>query len=146
MTLHSLRDRALLVAPIRVLLGIVWIAAAIPAGAGKGPALLAAASSAFIIVFIAFNDPRSRFRGDPAIKDMPPGAQVAPWLEQALRATLPSTVGVSVLAAIALYPQPIMSAFLGGVSVGLGAAGVLAGLLQDPALYLDPRTGAIYRR
>ena len=146
MTLHSLRDRALLVAPIRVLLGFVWVAVAIPAGAGKGPALLAAASSAFIIVFVAFNDPRSRFRGSPEIKPMPEDAKVAPWLEQALRATLPSTVGVSVLAAVALFPQPIMAAFLGGISVGLGAAGVLGAALQDPALYLDPRTGAVYRK
>jgi hypothetical protein len=144
--LHSLRDRALLVAPIRIGLGLVWIAAAIPAGAGRGPALLAAASSAFITVFIAFNDPRSRFRGAPEIKPLPPDAQVAPWFEQAWRAMLPSTVGVSVLAAISLYPQPILSAFLGGVSIGLGAAGVLAGALQDPALYLDPRAGTIYRR
>ena len=146
MTLHSLRDRALLVAPIRVLLGIVWIAAAIPAGAGRGPALLAAASSAVIIVFVAFNDPRSRFRGEVQIEPMPVDAHVASWFEQAWRATLPSTVGVSVLAAVSLYPQPILSAFLGGVSVGLGAAGVLGAALQDPALYLDPRTGTVYRR
>ena len=146
MTLHSLRDRALLVAPIRVLLGILWIAVAIPAGAGRGPALLAAASSAFIIVFVAFNDPRSRFRGPAEIEPAPDDAHVAPRLEQALRATLPSTVGVSVLAAVALYPQPIMSAFLGGISVGLGAAGVLGAALQDPALYLDPQTGTVYRK
>jgi hypothetical protein len=146
MTLHSLRDRALLVAPIRVFLGILWIALAIPAGAGRGPALLAAASSAFFTVFIAFNDPRARFRGEVEVKPAPPDATVAPWLEQALRATLPSTVGVSVLAAISLIAQPILAGFLGGVSVGLGAAGVLAALLQDPALYLDPGTGTVYRR
>ena len=146
MRLHSLRDRALLVAPIRVLLGILWIGLAIPAGAGRGPALLAAASSAFVIVFVAFNDPRARFRAAPEIKPVPEDAQVASWLEQAWRATLPSTVGVSVLAAVALYPQPIMSAFLGGISVGLGAAGVLGAALQDPALYLDPHTGTVYRK
>jgi hypothetical protein len=146
LTLHSLRERALLVAPIRVLLGIVWIAAAVAAGAGRGQSLLAAASAAFVLVFVAFNDPRSRFRRSKEPAAAPADAQVAPRLEQALRATMPSTVGVSVLAAVSLAAQPILAAFLGGVLVGLGAAGVLAGVLQDPSLYLDPRTGTIYRR
>jgi hypothetical protein len=146
MTLHSLRERALLVAPIRIGLGIVWIALAAAVSTGRGPALLAAASAAFITVFIAFNDPRSRFRKDVEVQPAPPDAEVAPRLEQALRATLPSTVGVSVLAALSLIAQPVLTAFLGGVSIGLGAAGVLAAVLQDPALYLDPRTGTVYRR
>lgn len=146
MKLHSLRDRALLVAPIRVALGAVWVVAAIAAGAGRGPALLAAASAALILVFVAFNDPRSRFvrRAEPV--PAPADAAVAPWLEQALKATMPSTVGVSVLAAIALVTQPVVAAFLGGVSVGLGAAAVLGAALQDPSLYFDPRTGTVYRR
>ena len=146
MKLHSLRDRALLVAPIRIVLGAVWVVAAIAVGAGRGPALLAAASAALILVFVAFNDPRARFLKGSDPVDAPADASVAPWFEQALRATLPSTVGVSVLAAIALATQPVLAAFLGGVSVGLGAAAVLAAALQDPSLYVDPRTGTVYRR
>src|SRR4051794_16323073 len=115
MTLHSLRERALLVAPIRLLLGIVWIAAAVAAGAGRGQSLFAAASAAFVIVFVAFNDPRARFRRSTDPVPAPPDARVAPRLEQALRATLPSTVGVSVLAAVSLAAQPILAAFLGGI-------------------------------
>ena len=145
MKLHSLKERALLVAPIRIILGLAWIAAA-AARAGRGPALLAGVSAALILVFVAFNDPRSRFLRNAEPQPAPPDAEVAPRLEQALKAMLPSTVGVSVLAAIALFPQPILCAFLGGVSIGLGAAGILAGVLQDPALYLDPATSTVYRR
>jgi hypothetical protein len=144
--LHSLRNRALLVAPIRVVLGAIWVVAAIAAGASRPSALLAAVSAAFLLVFVAFNDPRSRFLSGPAEPvPVPPGTTVAPWFEQALKATIPSTVGVSVLAAIAVVPQPILAAFLGGVSIGLGAAAVLAAALQDPALYVDPRTNTLYR-
>lgn len=146
MRLHSLRDRALLVAPIRVFLGIGWVAAAVAAGAGRGPSLLAAASAAFVLLFVAFNDPRSRFLKAADPLPAPPDAAVASWLEQALQATLPSTVGVSVLAAIALAAQPLLAAFLGGVSVGLGAAAVLAAAMQDPSLYVDPSTNTLYRR
>jgi hypothetical protein len=145
-TLHSLRDRALYVTPIRLGLGVLWLGAARIAGAPATGSVLAFAGGALVIVFFLFNDPRSRFlsRGDP--KPAPPDAQVAGLVQQALGATIPSTVGVSVLAAIAVVPQPTLAALLGGISAGLGIAGGLYALRADPTLYVEPRSGIVYRR
>jgi hypothetical protein len=146
MTLHSLRDRALYVTPIRVVLGVVWLVAARIAGSPGTGALLAFAGGAFVTVFTLFNDPRSRFLRRGEAKDAPADMLVASRLRQALHATLPSTAGVSALAAVSLAFQPTLSAFLGGISAGLGIAGALYALRADPALYVEPRSGVVYRR
>jgi hypothetical protein len=146
MTLHSLRDRALYVTPIRVVLGMVWLGAARIAGSPGTGALLAFAGGAFVIVFTLFNDPRSRFLRGGEAKDAPPGVVVASRGRQALHATLPSTVGVSALAAVSLAFEPTLSAFLGGISAGLGIAGALSALRADPTLYVEPKSGVVYRR
>jgi hypothetical protein len=145
-TLHSLRDRALFVTPIRLGLAVVWLAAARAAGSPAAGALLAFAGGAFVIAFTLFNDPRARFlrRDDP--KPAPTDATIASRLRQALGATLPSTLGVSVLAAIALFFEPTLTALLGGISAGLGLAGAFYALRADPRLYVDPRSGVVYRR
>jgi hypothetical protein len=145
-TLHSLRDRALYVTPIRVGLGVLWLVAARIAGAPATGALLAFGGGAFLIVFSLFNDPRARFLRRAEPRPAPAGVEVAPRLTQALGATMPSTVGVSVLAAIAVVPQPTLAAFLGGISAGLGVAGAFSALRADPMLLVEPRTGILYRR
>lgn len=146
MTLHSLRDRALYVTPIRVVLGVVWLLAARVAGSPGTGALLAFAGGAFVIVFTLFNDPRSRFLRRGEAQDAPACALVASRARQALHATLPSTAGVSALAAVALAFQPTLSALLGGISAGLGVAGALSAVRADPTLYVEPRSGVLYRR
>jgi hypothetical protein len=145
-TLHSLRDRALFVAPIRIGLGVLWVAAARLVGTPPAGALLAFAGGAFLTVFTLFNDPRARFLRRPEPQPAPPGATIARPARQALSATVPSTVGVSVLAAAALAFEPTLSALLGGVSAGLGTAGALYALRADPSLYVEPKSGAVYRR
>jgi hypothetical protein len=145
-TLHSARDRQLLVAPIRIGLGLLWVIAALLAGAPATTALVGFAGGAFVIVFFVFNDPRARFRRPPDPVAAPTDARVASRRRQALQATLPSTVGVSILAAIAVVPSPALAAFLGGISAGLGVAGALRAARTDPALYVDPRRGIVYRR
>jgi hypothetical protein len=145
-TLHSLRDRALLVTPIRLLLGIAWVAAARLAGAPSTGSLLAFAGGTFVTVFSLYNDPRARFLPRREPQPAPPGARVAGRLRQALAATIPSTLGVSVLAAAALAFEPTLTALLGGISAGLGVGGALAALQADPALHVDPRSGIVYRR
>jgi len=45
-----------------------------------------------------------------------------------LRATYPSTLGLALLAAIALAFSPVLSAVLSGVAGGLGLAGLLTAL------------------
>lgn len=125
---------------------MLWVAGARLTGASSAAALLAFAGGAFVTCFTLFNDPRARFlrRGEP--EPAPADAAVAGRLRQALAATLPSTVGVSVLAAVALAFEPALTALLGGISAGLGLGGALYALRADPALYVDPRSGVVYRR
>lgn len=146
MTVHSLRGRTLLVIPIRVALGVVWLAAARLAGSGNAPALLAFAVGTLGITLAALNDPRARFaHGAVEPLPLPAGAAVASRPRQALAAMVPSTIGVSVLAAIALEPQPTLAALLGGVSAGLGLAALISVGRIDPSLYADPKSGVVYR-
>ncbi len=146
MTVHSLRTRALLVMPIRIVLGLIWLVAARWAGSESGPALLAFTIGALGIAFLVFNDPRSRFaHGDVEPLALPVDARVAPRWRQALTAMWPSTVGVSVLAAIAVAGRPTLAALLGGVSAGLGLAAGISLTRIDPGLYADPKTRVIYR-
>jgi hypothetical protein len=144
-TLHQVRRRNLLVAPIRLGLGVIWLAAARIAGAESTPALLAFGTGLAGFLFLAFNDPRAAFLTRAEPKPVPADATVAGPTLQALNAMLPSTVGVSVLAAIAVVPYPTLAALLGGVSAGLGAGGLAVAHGTDPALLVDPRTGAVYR-
>lgn len=146
MTLHSLRNRTLGVIPIRLALGVVLLVAARLAGAPSSSALLAFVSGVIGITFLLFNDPRARFqpaRAEPV--ELPTDACIAPLWRQALAATLPSTVGLVVLALITLVPQPTLTALLAGVCAGLGVAAALSLPRIDPALYVDPRSQIVYR-
>jgi hypothetical protein len=145
-TLHSLRDRALYVTPIRLGLGVVWLVAARIAGGPPTGSVLAFAGAALFTVIAVSNDPRAAFLRREEPQPAPDGARVAGKLEQALRATMPSTFGVSVLAAMALVIQPTLAAVLGGISAGLGAAGALYAVRADPDLYVEPQSGVVYRR
>jgi hypothetical protein len=145
MTLHNYRVRTFGVIPIRFALGGVWVVAAILTGLDRAPALLAFAVGLLGITFLALNDPRARFQRDAEPIAAPVGVVVAPRWEQAVSATIPSTVGVSILAAIALVPQPILAALLGGVSAGLGLAALIAVWSIDPDLYVDPSSRITYR-
>ena len=77
--------------------------------------------------------------------ELPRDARIAPLWRQALAATLPSTLGLVVLALITLVPQPTLSALLAGVCAGLGVAAALSLPRIDPALYVDPRRQIVYR-
>lgn len=137
----------LLVIPIRLALGAAWFVAARLAGLAAISAMLAFVSGALVVTFLLLNDPRSRFLSRSVEPDAaPPEAVVAPRWQQALRATIPSTVGVSILAAIALVPQPALAALLGGISAGLGIAALLSVWAVDATLYFDPKSGTVYRR
>ena len=147
MILHSYRDRTIGVIPIRLGLGVALLGAARLAGAETGPALLAFVVGVLGITFVIFNDPRARFlRRDVDPIDAPRDALVAPRWRQALAATLPSTVGVAVLACIALVPQATLAALLAGVEAGLGVAALVSLGRIDPALYVDPRSNVVYRK
>ena len=147
MTVHSLRGRALAVTPVRLVLGGVLLVAARIAGAANGPALLAFVIGVFGIVFLIFNDPRARFaQGEVEPLELPADARVAPLWRQGLAATLPSTVAVTVLALVALVPQPVLAALLAGVCAGLGVASLISLTRIDHGLFVDPASRVIYHR
>jgi hypothetical protein len=146
-TVESLRLRLLLVGPLRLVLSGAFLVAARAAGSSSRPALLAFVGGAFGVAFLAWSDPRARFRaasGEPV--ELPAEASVAPAWLHAVHASLPSTVGVSILAAIALVFELTLTALLAGVLAGLGVAALVAAYGIDSRLYLDPRTRAVFRR
>jgi hypothetical protein len=145
-TVESLRLRLLLVGPLRLVLGGVFLAAARAAGAASGPALLVFAVGAFGVAFLASNDPRASFRRASEPAELPENANVAPAWLHAVHAALPSTVGVSSLAAVALAFKPTLAALLAGILAGLGLAALLVAYGVDSRLYLDPRTRALFRK
>lgn len=145
MTVQSLRLRLLLIGPVRLVLSIVWLAAA-RATASSGGTLVAFGVGAFAAAFLVSNDPRARFRGSPTVEPLPAGARVAPAWRHVLDAALPSTVGVSVLAAIALAFNATLAALLAGILAGLGVGALLALRGLDRRLYLEPRQRAVFRK
>lgn len=147
MLVESVRLRLMLVAPLRFVLGLAFLGAARAAGGHSAAGLLAFAAGAFGSAFLVGNDPRARFRRvSEGPEELPADARVAPAWLHAVHAALPSTVGVSVLAAIALAFQPVLSALLAGILVGLGLAAGLAAYGMDGGLYLDPQTRTVFRR
>ena len=107
----------------------------------------ASAAGAFASAFLVTNDPFARFRKAPdKVAELPVGSSVAPAWRHVVHAALPSTVGVSVLAAIALLFQPALTALLAGLLAGMGVASLVAVYGMDGRLYLDPRTGGVFRK
>jgi len=146
-TVESLRLRLLLVAPVRLALSMAWLLAARADGARSGATLIAFIAGAFASAFLVANDPFAPFKKAPdKAAELPVDATVAPAWLHVVHAAIPSTFGVSVLAAISLLFQPALSALLAGVLAGIGVASLVALYGIDGRLYLDPRTGGVFRR
>jgi hypothetical protein len=145
MLVESVRLRLLLIGPLRLALGIVWLGAARAVGGSGSAALLAFAAGAFAMAFLVWNDPRARFRHAPSRPEaLPAGANVAPAWLHAVHAAFPSTVGVSVLAAVMLAFNPTLTALLAGILAGLGVAALLWAYSIDGRLYVDPRGRVLF--
>jgi hypothetical protein len=110
-------------AAIRLGLAIGGLEAAIAAGATRRAAALGCLLGAIGGAVVVLTDPRGRLVKLPRF-----GPDEEPWWRAALRATYPSTLGLAVLAAIALSFSPVLSAVLAGVIGGLGLAGLLTAL------------------
>jgi hypothetical protein len=153
MTLARISRQALLIAPVRIVLGLVGLAVSVLLGEGTTPALLAFVIGTFGTAFAVVADRRGGIfapRSDP--EPAPPDAALESAVELVRHAVLPSTVGVAVLAAIAFAAgQNGLGALLSGALAGLGLAalaygGVLAWQerAEGSALYLDRRGGRLY--
>jgi hypothetical protein len=116
------------VTPIRLALAAAGLAASILEGDRPRPAvlgfLLGAAGGAFFVLA----DPRRRWGAarERTVADAPATATVEPWWQSALRATLPSTLGLALLSALALAFSYVLVALLAGIIAGLGLAGLAA--------------------
>jgi len=109
---------------VRIALGVALLLVAIAAGAPSGPGALAFVAGAGVVAFAALVDRRGLLlQGDVEPESLPAGAvQETPWRVVAA-AAYPSTLGVSVLAVIALVAgRDVLAALLGGVVAGLGVA------------------------
>lgn len=153
-TLESVSARALLVAPVRVALGLAGLGAAAAAAERAEAALLAFLLGAFAILILILADPRrSFFRLKETPPAPPPGARYAGRLETALHAAFPSTVGVAALTAASAPFRPELAALLAGVLAGMGLASGTSGAqfrlrerAQGATLYVDRRTDRAYLR
>jgi hypothetical protein len=121
---------ALLVTPVRIVLGCVVLVAARLVGAEPTPAALAFGTAAGGTAFVILNDPRRRLwlrRTEPG--PAPLDARYLSRLELVRAAIFPSTVGVTVLAVVALaVDRATLAALLAGVLAGMGLASLGAGV------------------
>jgi hypothetical protein len=147
MLVESVRLRLLLIAPLRLALSVAWLGAARADDASADATLIAFLAGAFASAFLVSNDPFVRLRkASDKANALPAGATVAPAWLHVVHAALPSTVGVSVLAALTLLFQPALTALLAGLLAGMGVAALVAVYGIDGRLYIDPRTRSVFRR
>jgi hypothetical protein len=121
------RIRLALITPVRLVLGVAALGGALAGGAVGDSALAAFGLGAAFSAFAIVGDRRSLLiRRDPP-EPLPDDARVAPAWRAVLDAAIPSTVGVAVLAAIALaVGQDVLAAVLGGAEAGMALAGAIA--------------------
>jgi hypothetical protein len=120
----------LVLTPIRLGLGLAGLGAAALIGP-PGPALLAFGVGTVGAAIALSADPRySRDR----LGEVPPVPNRASYVskrELAATGVLPSTVGVAVLAAVALFFNATLAAFLAGVLGGMAVSGFIAWINLD---------------
>jgi hypothetical protein len=102
---------------IRLVLAGAGLGAAIALGAPRGSAVLGFALGALAGAVFVLADPRRRL-------SRPAQRSEDVWWRDALRGTVPSTVGLAFLSALALLFSPVLTALLAGVVAGLGVAGL----------------------
>jgi Na+-driven multidrug efflux pump len=111
----------LLLTAIRLALAFAGLGAATAVTSGRA-AVLGFVLGAIGCTLFVIMDPRRRFMSVPAVR------RDLPWWKRALRATLPSTVGVAVLCAVALAFSGVLAAICAGILAGLAIGGVVAAL------------------
>ena len=153
MTLARISRQALLIAPVRITLALAGLVLALLLGGSENSVLLAFAIGTFGTAFAVVADRRGGIfaqRSEP--EPAPADALLESGLELVRHAVLPSTVGVSVLAAIAFAAgEYALGALLAGALAGLGLAALAYGAAlawqeraEGSALYLDRRGGRLY--
>jgi hypothetical protein len=126
--------QALLVAPVRIALGLAGMLAAVSIDVSAGTALAEAGLGAGLTIF-ALVAPGGRRRPErlrpPA---RPEGRARQPWWRVLAIAMFPSTYGVALLAGIALAFNRDLAVFLAGVLLGMGAVAFVYGFARSQGI------------
>jgi hypothetical protein len=124
------RPQALLIAALRLTLAAAGLAASIAFGVQRGAAAALFACGALVVLLAVYGGDRRR-RSALRFEDtapMPADARLETRVRALARAAFPSTIGLTVLIAIALWPQPGLAALLAGILGGLGGMSVAGAL------------------
>ena len=112
---------------MRAALGGAILGGAVAEGLPRAGVLLAVGVGAVLMVFGGASTRRIReFDDFPA---PPESATFGPWWEAAARAALPSTVGLTVLGAVALGFSRGLAGVCGGLLVAMAILGLASGIL-----------------
>ena len=125
------RGQALLIAALRLALAAAGVTAAVARGVDRGPAVGLVAFGAGLVLFSVYagGRPQRAARRFGDAQAAPDDFRVESRLRALAAATYPSTIGLTVLIVIALWPQPPLAAFLAGILAGLGVM-ALVGLAR----------------
>jgi hypothetical protein len=128
-TVVDVRAQALLIGPLRLALAAGGVALARARGVEGGVAAgLFALGLGLLLVAVA-SDTRRRRSGWARIAEAEPapaGIKAEPRWRSLAAATYPSTIGLTVLTAIALWLNPDLAAVLAGILGGLGVAALVS--------------------
>jgi hypothetical protein len=129
--LIDLRAYSLLIVPVRLGLALAGLLGARLLGVdpGESLALFGLGAGLFFITMLAKSRPRSRFwQYVGEAKTFEPGTHVEAWPRTLARAAYPSTIGVSVLTAIALPIDARLAAVMAGLLGGMALGGLMFGV------------------
>lgn len=147
------REQALLIAGLRLALALAGAVAAAARGVDRGAVLGLLAVGIFALLLAVYGGDRRR-RSELKFSEpqpVPANARFAGKARSLAHAAYPSTLGLTVLIAIALWPQPALAALLAGLLAGLGAMSLI-GLTRltsweasrGTRFYVDPHANAVY--
>ena len=121
------RQQALLIAALRGVLAAAGVAGAVARGVETGPAAGLVIFGAALVLVAIYGGGRPARSAAKFANPEPKPAEAhmqTPWRGLA-EAAYPSTIGLAVLTAISLWPQPPLAAFLAGILAGLAVMSVI---------------------
>jgi len=126
--LASVSTGTLLVAPLRAAFAGAILGAAAAEGLSRTGVALAVGAGVVVLTVFAGSSTRRRIRLDE-LPLAPADAVCSPWWQSAVRAALPSTVGLGALGGIALAFSRGLAGLCGGLLAGLAILGLVFGIL-----------------
>jgi hypothetical protein len=121
------RAQALLITALRLALATAGTVAAVARGVDRGPAVGLVAFGAGLVLFSVYagGRPQRAARRFGDAQPAPDDFRVESRLRSLAAAAYPSTIGLTVLTLVSLWPQPPLAAVLAGILAGLGVMAVV---------------------